>query len=80
MPSLVYGICKERGYLKDVVNPFTEIEYKKPKRTHMTDWNKKELTDSQIGLLNNGCIELRKYPGQPQLFQLESLTGREVKT
>ncbi len=43
----------------------------------MTDWNKRELTDTQIGLLNNGCIELRsKYPGQPQLFQLESLTGR----
>ena len=46
----------------------------------MTDWNKRELTDSQIGLLNNGCIELRnKYPGQPQLFQLESLTEEEVK-
>ena len=75
--SSLWHFAKRRGYLKDVVNPFSEIEYKKPKKTHMTDWNKKELTDTQIGLLNNGCIELRsKYPGQPQLFQLEGLTGR----
>ncbi len=79
--SHLWYFAKRRGYLKDVINPFGDIEYKKPRKTHMTDWNKKELTNDQLSQLNNGCNDLREaYPGQPQLFQLESLTGRRGET
>jgi integrase len=62
-------------------NPFREIKISKPNRTHMTPWNKKEFTPQELTNLYNGCEEIEKeYPGQPQLYQLEMLTGRRGET
>jgi len=80
--SYIWNFAKNRGWIPGTpINPFTEVKISKPTKTHMTEWNKKEYTQDELHLMFEECNKLKaKYPGQPELFQLEMLTGRRGET
>tara|TARA_R100001224_G_scaffold90890_1_gene60090 strand:+ start:300 stop:2012 length:1713 start_codon:yes stop_codon:yes gene_type:complete len=80
--SYLWGFALNKGYLPGTPNnPFTAIKISKPRKTHMTDWNKKEFTQEQQISIYNVCNELKpQFPGQPELFQLALRTGRRIQT
>jgi len=80
--SYLWGFALNKGYLPGTPNnPFTAIKISKPRKTHMTDWNKQEFTQEQQISIYNVCNELKpQFPGQPELFQLALRTGRRIQT
>ena len=80
--SYCWGFASNKGYLPGTpLNPFSSIKIARPRRTHMSSWNKKEFTQEQQISIYNACNELKSsFPGQPELFQLALRTGRRIQT
>jgi len=80
--SYIWHFANNKGWIAGTpVNPFEQIKIAKPRQTHMTKWNKKEFTQEQQSMIFSTCEDLKKkYPGQPELFQLALITGRRIST
>ena len=80
--SYLWKFALNRGFIPGTpINPFTEVKITKPRKTHMTEWNKKEFTQEQLQSIWNTCEEIKpEFPGQAELYQLALVIGRRMET